>query len=104
MKILLETAHLDAPCSLERGQSMSTLIASEEWVLETNLDEASGVIGDIRLYRNQDASQNKTDNTGPEPVVTRPKGPYWGSIPAARVKCYRFLNGEPHAAGPKGRT
>jgi hypothetical protein len=94
MKIFLERAHLDAPCDLERGMGMSTLIASEEWVIEA--DYAAGVLGDVRLYRNQDVADidPKTNE--------RRRGKYWGSVPAHRVKCYRFLHGEPNAEGETG--
>lgn len=98
MKVKLLQAHLDGTCDLERGYAMSTLIANDEMELETEYKD--GKIGDVRIYRNMNPADLDQLELAMDPKSTkRNRGPYWGSVPAARVKCYRFLDGEPGAAG-----
>lgn len=95
MRVVLSEAHLDMPCSLERGTSMSTLIANEEWWLEADWNGRN--IGDVVLYRASRAQladyRERVKAGDPEDSYT--KGTYFGAVPAHRVKCYRLKNGEP---------
>jgi hypothetical protein len=59
---------------------MSTLIASEEWDLVGGWNGHD--LGAITLYKK-----------------VKGERVYFGSVPSARVKCYRWLNGEPEAWG-----
>jgi hypothetical protein len=66
---------------------MSTLIASEQWLLEASWDGVA--IGDVQIFRNA--------NVGPtgQPIVEGmgPEWEWWGAVPRGRVKSYRFEDG-----------
>lgn len=67
---------------------MSTLLSGEEWLLET--DWNGRTIGDIQVFRNANAREGRALLDGdkqPLPAVWT----WWGSVPCAMVKTYRFL-------------
>ncbi len=83
MRVQLEVAHLEAPCDLERGVPMVHIIAHEGLRVEADWDGRT--LGDLFIYKVK---------LGTEKDLL-PEFWYFGSVPSAKVKCYRFLGGEP---------
>jgi hypothetical protein len=95
--VRLETASLEVPVSNPKDRQempMSTLIASDRWLLETSWDGAS--IGDIQIYSNSECTHagdakvyqdGKNKGQKVPPVWT-----WWGGVPNGKIKSYRFLN------------
>lgn len=81
---------------------MSTLIASEQWLLETSWDGAS--IGDVQIFKNASCGQNgvrttidsdETDERGRPKQIPKPdEWIWWGGVPRGRIKSYRFTEEE----------
>lgn len=92
---LIRRAHLEAPIDLDRGDSFSTLITTDNEELVSSFrvlasyNPEVGSIGDLRVFKLDVATMGSPF----------PKYEYYGAVPASRVKSYRFAktdsNGEP---------
>ena len=99
MKIVrLATASLEKPINNPADRSempMSTLIASDVWLIETSWDGAS--IGDIQLFKNAkvtasgDALRHLEGKKKGQKVD--PDWIWWGGVPRGMIKSYRFADG-----------
>lgn len=77
---------------------MSTLIASEQWLLETSWDGAS--IGDVQIFKNASCGQNglrinvdseELDERGKKKQIPKlDEWIWWGGVPRGKIKSYRF--------------
>ena len=86
----LSSVSLDTAISdpLDRGtMPMSTLIASDLWLLETSWDGES--VGDIQVFKNAACGQSGV-RVGPED-----KWVWWAGVPRGKIKSYRFVELEP---------
>ncbi len=69
---------------------MSTLLATEEWLLECGWDGFS--VGDVQVFRNQNCLNGhraKTPDGKPMPDVWV----WWAGVPRGKIKSYRFVDG-----------
>ena len=96
--VRLSSASLEIPINDPNDRSempMSTLIASDKWLLETSWDGAS--IGDVQIFKNAKCDVNgnalrhiegkkKGQKVDPEWI-------WWGGVPRGKIKSYRFLDG-----------
>jgi hypothetical protein len=82
---------------------MSTGIASDQWLFETSWDGSS--IGDVQIYKNAACGPNgahimkadakKVDERGKPLEVPLPDDwRWWGAVPHAKIKSYRFHENE----------
>ena len=95
--VRLSSASLEVPVSnpFDRSEMpMSTLIASDRWLLETSWDGAS--IGDVQMFKNSECDPNgnalvHTEGKKKGQKVT-PVWSWWGGVPRGKVKSYCFLD------------
>jgi hypothetical protein len=102
----LATVSLSEPIShpTDRNEMpMSTLIASDQWLLEVAWDGSS--IGDVQIFKNASCGQNGAHTMVPHPKKLDERGKplevpkadewkWWGAVPHGRIKSYRFHEDE----------
>jgi hypothetical protein len=94
--VRLASASLDAPVTnpFDRTEMpMSTLIASDRWLLETSWDGSS--IGDVQLFKNSEcdpSGNSKVYQDGKKQgQKVEPSWSWWGAIPRGKIKSYVLL-------------
>jgi hypothetical protein len=68
---------------------MSTLLATDEWLLECGWDGFS--IGDVQVFRNENA-KNGFRAKGPDGKPLPDVWVWWGGVPHGKIKSYRFMD------------
>lgn len=75
---------------------MSTLIASDMWLLEVSWDGTE--IGDVQVFKNKSCAANgerkvseKLDRDR-KPIPVEDEWVWWGGVPRGKIKSYRFVD------------
>lgn len=91
--VRLASANLEVPVYDPNDRSempMSTLIASDRWLLETSWDGAS--IGDIQVFKNTQCGPNGNSLVDTKGRKVAAQWVWWGGVPRGKIKSYRFLD------------